>query len=233
MLTVQNAFSAGVKPVPVFQTAGAGGAGNVGSATLAYPASIAAGDLLVMIGGNAGTSGDGAGGPTLSLGWNTIMGCQQGPVNISGTFYYSNAEWKIASGSESGNVTLGGLDSVSSSIVGRILRFSGANSITPIESPLVNAYASVTSETSPALVIAGANRLGVGGVLFIGASQSFTAWGAVTGATWAINPTDFTNAQGSIDIQQTGTLSPGTLGTANKTWAGAKVACAYGFALKG
>lgn len=110
-----------------FGTAGAAATGST-SLAVPYPASIAAGDLLVLCVGNKYPTN----GPTTPTGFTAPAGYQtsggSGAAGIDTGTVYSSVYYKVATGSESGNLTV--TITSGNSSVGRMFRYTKASTKT-------------------------------------------------------------------------------------------------------
>jgi hypothetical protein len=114
---------------------------------LPYPAGIAAGDCLVFYVGNAATT------ITLPAGYASMTGAAGSVTTTGGTTILMGC--KIATGTESGNLTVTKASGVAS---GRMFRYTGVDTVTPqdVTAVSVAANASTNVATSITTVTAGA-----------------------------------------------------------------------------
>lgn len=112
------------------------------SIAVPYPSGIVAGDILIIAGAN--TAPDPYSTPS---GWSTMTG---GNPAASASDLQAAAYWRVATGSESGSVTLG-TTTIVATVMACMLRYPGAQSTLRGSASAVSSTASATS-VAPALV---------------------------------------------------------------------------------
>lgn len=199
--------------IPVYAGAGAGadfGGATTGNAP--YPASIAAGDTLVLqlVNQSSGTT------PALTTpsGWTEI-----GSVAASnGGPGVSQRCWVLPSavGTESGSLALTGM-SASTAKSARIYRFTGASNVESAANQL-DSSGTTTTVNDCDITTTGADRLVVN-VLAINNNDAIGAFSGMTGGTWVEAGAEYQNTGNVMELQlQTadkaaaGTVGGGTLG---------------------
>lgn len=197
--------------IPTFQSVSTIAAGDgltpTGTINVNYPASIAAGDLLVMgLGGN-----DGVGGAMVfqtPSGWTALTA-------VSGTNgRRTQVMWKTASGSESGTLATTYTNNNSSAAVAQMARYTVTGTIT-VEA---SGTAGFTTSTSPAPAsITSTDAALAIAVIYWTSNTTITAITGMSGGTWAESAAEQTSSSQSLDFQQASLASASTISGGNAT----------------
>ena len=137
---------------PAFGSAGAGAASTTATLDVPYPAGISAGDLLVLHILHQSAFAV----VTDPTDWTVLRKRDQADGENNGIYAY----WKIASGSESGNLSVTN-DSGDEGWFGRMYRFTGNNQTSPIEGSSTTSVYSTTTAEDADVITAGVDRLAV------------------------------------------------------------------------
>lgn len=211
---------------PAFGTAGAGAAA-AGDINVNYPASISAGDLLIL---QVGHEDETDYAPPSVTGFTNIY--DDFTELTAGVNHWVYA--RKATGSESGSVTVPREAGASQLLIGRMYRFTGWNDTGTLtdafEAPAWGTGTDASIE-QPSITTLGVDRLCVA-LVWVGDDNPLDAFGGTTGGTWEEPVAEFTTTtgdDGALGIQTlekaaAGTVSGGvdTMGLANDPW-GVKV----------
>lgn len=209
--------------VPTFGAAGTGAATTSSSSiSVPYPSGIVAGQLLILHVQNFnGTS------ITTPTDWTFIDGSAIG-----------RAYWKVATGSESGSLSVSGSFGFLQLTMGRMYSFDGVDTTTPEEGSATHSDSGSSTINDEGVTTTGADRLAINliGLTSGGAgAPSQSNFTGETGGDWTEPTAEYTTTtgdDGSMGIQTASMASAGTINggtfTASVFASGARV---IGFAL--
>lgn len=217
-------------PLPVFGAAGTGAATTSSSSiSVPYPASIEAGDLLILQVLNWSSGGSGI---TTPSGWTQIGAGHQGSGGEHRAYY------KAAVGTESGSLSVSTNSGGSIGSYGRMYRFdSAANIGTVIEAAAVGTGSTaVIADTG--VITTGDNRVAVN-LVALKDNLAIGAFTGATGGTWAEATAEFTSATGQdaclqiqiADMAAAATINGGSFTVDSAVAPGSQNWSAIGFAI--
>lgn len=186
---------------PTFRSVGALATAVSATVAVAYPAGLAAGDLLILsTRGNAGTI-TGLSAP----GFTTLKS-----TNVGGTAVAWSVLWAIATGSESGTVTVTQTGTSISRTSGQMACYTGNQTTgTPFEA--ANSNNAISTAPAPAsITTTGPDRLAAAAIM-VSAATTITAISGASGGTWSESAAAQTGTAVLSDFQQATLASATTL----------------------
>ncbi len=215
---------------PVYDSSGAGnsaaGTGGAYSLSVTLPATINAGDLIVIhVAANAQTTIDNLDTPT---GFTRI-----GDVGLSSGAHAAMACYKVAVGGEGGtsvSLTGGYTGATNPRISARAYRFTGNAASSPVEA-FSNGSANNTTVVLPNVVTTGANELAVG---FSSARVSTTIGDSTgeTGGDWTEATAEYNTTATTMQVQTAAMASAGTISGGSATLGASSLHVQIAFAIK-
>lgn len=206
--------------LPVVESVGTGDTDFSGTATIPYPATVAADDLLILQCGINNASDT----VTTPSGWTAFSGNPYSGGSDSRQYLF----WKKATGSESGDLSV--TWTAANRMNSRIYRFSGQDLTTPLGTPSSSTGASGTL-SDEGVTTTQADSLALNFFVIGRENVSLSAMSGMTGGTWVEDfaeygaggtPPDYiTIGMNRADMASAGTINGGTAtltGWSSRTW---------------